>query len=97
MNREVHVRICEGLAGRFRRATRHPLGRASTASRGSRCEACPEPVEGYAFIESDLVGEFPLPVICRVLSVTQAGYHAWVKRPASAMVIARDALADLIS
>ena len=36
----------------------------------------------YAFIESDLVGEFPLPVICRVLSVTQAGYHAWVKRPA---------------
>ena len=51
----------------------------------------------HAFIESDLVGAFRLPVVCRVLQVTQAGYHAWVKRPASAMVIARDALADLIS
>ena len=50
----------------------------------------------YAFIESDLVGEFPLPVICRVLRVTQAGYHAWLKRPASAMSVARDALAALI-
>jgi len=50
----------------------------------------------YAFIESDLVGEFPLAVICRVLSVTQAGYHAWLKRPASAMNVARDALAELI-
>ena len=46
----------------------------------------------YAFIESDLVGEFPLPVICRVLRVTQAGYHAWVKRPASAMALRRDEL-----
>ena len=53
-------------------------------------------LETAAFIESDLVGEFPLPVICRVLLVTQAGYHAWLKRPASAMAIARDALADLI-
>jgi transposase InsO family protein len=50
----------------------------------------------YAFIERDLVGEFPLAVICRVLSVTQAGYHAWLKRPASAMNVARDALAELI-
>ena len=50
----------------------------------------------YAFIESDLVGEFPLAVICRVLSVTQAGYHAWLKRPASAMAVARDELAALI-
>ena len=50
----------------------------------------------YAFIERDLVGEFPLAVICRVLSVTQAGYHAWLKRPASLMAVARDALAELI-
>ena len=50
----------------------------------------------YAFIERDLVGEFPLAVICRVLSVTQAGYHAWLKRPASAMNVARDALAELV-
>ena len=50
----------------------------------------------YAFIESDLVGEFPLPVICRVLRVTQAGYHAWLKRPASLMAVKRDALTDLI-
>ena len=50
----------------------------------------------YAFIESDLVGEFPLPVICRVLRETQAGDHEWLKRPASAMLVARDALAELI-
>ena len=31
-----------------------------------------------------------------MLSVTQAGYHAWLKRPASAMNVARDALTDLI-
>ena len=36
MNREVHVRICESLVGRFRRATRPPVqvlkepGRAAT-------------------------------------------------------------------
>jgi putative transposase len=47
----------------------------------------------YAFIESDLVGEFPLAVIYRVLSVTQAGYYAWLKRPASALAVARDELA----
>lgn len=50
----------------------------------------------YTFIESELVGEFPLAVICRVLAVTQAGYHAWLKRPAPLMVVARDALAELI-
>lgn len=50
----------------------------------------------YAFIETDLVGEIPLPVICRVLQVTQAGHHACLKRPASAMNVARDALTDLI-
>ena len=49
----------------------------------------------YVFIDSDLVGG-ALPVICRVLRVTQAGYHAWLKRPASAMSVARDALAALI-
>ena len=42
------------------------------------------------------MGEFPLPVICRVLRVTQAGYHAWLKRPASLMAVKRDALTDLI-
>ena len=50
----------------------------------------------YAFIESALAGEFPLAVICRVLAVTQAGYHAWLKRPASMMAVARDALAELV-
>ena len=50
----------------------------------------------YAFIESELVGAFPLAAICRVLAVTQAGYHAWLKRPASATAVARDALAELI-
>ena len=50
----------------------------------------------YAFIESELVVEFPLPVICRALSVTQARHHAWLKRPASAMAVAHDALGELI-
>ena len=50
----------------------------------------------YAFTERDLVGEFPLLVICRVFRVTQPGHHTWLKRPASAMNVARDALADLI-
>jgi len=50
----------------------------------------------YAFIESDLVVRFPLPVICRVLRLTQAGYHAWLQRPALAMLVARDGLAELI-
>ena len=50
----------------------------------------------YAFIKSDLACEFPLAMVCYVLRVTQAGYHAWLKRPASAMLVARDALAELI-
>ena len=50
----------------------------------------------YAFIESDLVEQFPLPVICRVLRVTQAGYHAWAKRPASASELKREALEALV-
>jgi hypothetical protein len=48
----------------------------------------------YAFIESELAGE--LAVVCRVISVTQTGCHAWLKRPASAMVVRRVALARLI-
>ncbi|NJS37499.1 MAG: IS3 family transposase [Brachymonas sp.] len=50
----------------------------------------------YAFMQRELIGDFALPIICRVLSVTQAGYHAWVKRPASATAVARDELANLI-
>ena len=57
---------------------------------------CAEIAVKYAFIESNLVAEFPLPVICRVLRVTQAGYHAWLKRPASLMALKRDALTVLI-
>ena len=44
----------------------------------------------YAFMESDLVVEFPLAVICRVLRVTHSGYHAWLTRPASAINIGVD-------
>jgi putative transposase len=50
----------------------------------------------YAFVESDLVEQFPLPVICRVLGVTQAGYHAWLKRPASGSELERVALEALV-
>ena len=30
----------------------------------------------YAFIRAEL-GDYPLSIVCRVLGVTQAGYHAW--------------------
>ena len=50
----------------------------------------------YAFIEAELVTWFPIAVICRVLAVTQAGYHAWLKRPASPSSVKRDALAELV-
>ena len=30
----------------------------------------------YAFIRAEL-GQYPLSIVCRVLGVTQAGYHAW--------------------
>ena len=50
----------------------------------------------YAFMKAELVAWFPIAVICRVLAVTQAGYHAWLKRPASPSAIERDALAELV-
>ena len=50
----------------------------------------------YAFMKAELVSWFPIAVICRVLAVTQAGYHAWIKRPASPSAIKRDALTALI-
>ena len=50
----------------------------------------------YAFMKAELVAWFPIAVICRVLAVTQARYHAWLKRPASPSAIERDALADLV-
>ena len=46
----------------------------------------------YAFMKAELVAWFPIAVICRVLAVTQAGYHAWLKRPAPPSAIERDAL-----
>ena len=53
------------------------LKKSSCAPTGARINRfrSREPVK-YAFIESDLVVEFPLPVMCRVLRVTQASYHA---------------------
>ena len=39
---------------------------------------------------------FPNAVICGVLAVTQAGYHAWLKRPASPSSVKCDELAVLI-
>ena len=35
---------------------------------------------------------FPIAVMCRVLGVSPSGYHAWVKRPASARAVMDDAL-----
>ena len=47
-------------------------------------------------MEAELVAWFPIAVICRVLAVTQAGYHARLKQPASPSSVERDALAELV-
>lgn len=45
----------------------------------------------FAFIRSH-EDVFRITTMCRVLSVTPQGYHAWKKRPASARVVANEAL-----
>ena len=61
MNREVHVRFCEGLAGQFRRATRH------------FCQRCPVK---YAWI-AEQGQRYPLVDMCDALEVSISGYRAW--------------------
>ena len=41
-------------------------------------------------MKTELETWFPIAVMCRVLAVTQAGYHAWVKLPASPSAVKRD-------
>ena len=45
----------------------------------------------YAFIHAEL-GSYPLSIVCRVLGVTQAGYHAWQGKVPSPRETARDSL-----
>jgi putative transposase len=45
----------------------------------------------YAFIVAELM-TYPLSVVCRVLSVTQSGFHAWRGRPPSRREQERDRL-----
>ena len=45
----------------------------------------------YAFILVELL-MYPLSVVCRVLGVTQAGFHAWCGRGPSKREQARDRL-----
>ena len=45
----------------------------------------------YAFIRSELTA-YPLSVVCRVLGVTQSGYHAWNGRLPSRRQCERDSL-----
>ena len=45
----------------------------------------------YAFIRAELTA-YPLSVVCRVLGVTQSGYHAWDGRPPSMRERERDHL-----
>ena len=45
----------------------------------------------YAFIVAELMS-YPLSVVCRVLSVTQSGFHAWRGRPPSRREQERDRL-----
>ena len=41
----------------------------------------------YAFILAELL-MYPLSVVCRVLSVTQSGFHAWRAKVQSPRVVA---------
>ena len=45
----------------------------------------------YAFIRAELTA-YPLSVVCRVLGVTQSGYHAWDGRLPSLRQRERDRL-----
>ena len=45
----------------------------------------------YAFIHAEL-GGYPLSIVCRVLGVTQTGYHAWQAKVPSPRENERDAL-----
>ena len=45
----------------------------------------------YAFIYAELCGD-PLWIVCRVLGVTQAGYHAWQGKAPSRRDTERDGL-----
>ena len=49
----------------------------------------------FAFIKEHLV-EFPVKVSCDVLGVSRSGYHAWLKRPASARAQRREELAGKV-
>jgi putative transposase len=49
----------------------------------------------YAFIVAELM-TYPLSVVCRVLSVTQSGFHAWRGRPPSRREQERDRLSVAI-
>lgn len=41
-----------------------------------RCEVCPEPVEGYAWIDSQRP-YYALSEMCPVLDVSVSGYRVW--------------------
>ena len=45
----------------------------------------------YAFIRAEL-GGYPLSIVCRLLGLTQAGYHAWVGKARSRRDTEREAL-----
>ena len=49
----------------------------------------------FSFIEQQL-GSYPIKTVCLVLEVSRSGYHAWLKRPASARSRRRQELAAKI-
>jgi transposase InsO family protein len=49
----------------------------------------------FTFIKEHL-GEFPVKVSCEVLGVSRSGYHAWLRRPASARAQWREELAGKV-
>ena len=49
----------------------------------------------YAFILAELMA-YPLSVVCRVLNVTQSGFHAWRVRAPSKRAQERDRLSGII-
>jgi putative transposase len=64
MNREVHVRICEGLAGKFRRGY-------STLCTGAAAR--------YAQLKH-LRRDYPIALLSRVFGVSRSGFYAWLNR-----------------
>ncbi|WP_146661261.1 IS3 family transposase [Enhygromyxa salina] len=69
MSREIHVRFCGGVRGRFLCATRLRQGKLVAS-------------EAYELIHAEKAN-FPIKLMCRVLEVSRSGYYASLTRAPS--------------